>query len=113
MNNAVLCAQSGAFQRLEGGLGTSARQDKLPKAQAICYAHLFDVAEKYVLTSENTEAKRSQAQTLGFIANSRWVQGEQRRLKRRNTNRRPTCRPRYRAMCRESRTGSDHGGDAQ
>jgi len=113
MNNAVLCAQSEALQRLEGGLSTSELQVNLPTAEIDWLANFFDVAEKYILTSENTEAKRSQAQTLGFIANSGSVQGEPRRLGRRNTNRRPTCRPRYRAICRESRTGSDHGGDAQ
>jgi hypothetical protein len=113
MNNAVLCAQSGAFQRLQGGLGTSERRDKLPKAQATWHAHLFDFPEKYDLTSENTEAKRSQAQTLGLNADSWSVQDKPKRQIKRNTNRRTTCRRLYRAICRQLRRGSDHGGDAQ
>jgi hypothetical protein len=126
MNNAVLRTQFGAFERLQGGLRTSDPHANRSKAGIDWSANLSDVAQKHPVTSENTEAKRSQAQTLGLHADGCAALVKPRRQSRRTTSRwytrrlncavcrgicQATCRATCRAMCRQARRGSNHGGD--
>lgn len=110
MNKVALHAQSGAFECLEGGLHSSEPHVNANTGIG-CRTKLLAVAELIVPASKSTEAKRSQAQTLGLHAGGCTALAKPGRQARHNTHRQHTCWPPNRATCREPWPGSDPGGD--